>query len=202
MPSSTGYDASKSALRSEYLRLCERIPETFRKVTDKSVMAMLPMLDFYRDAKLVLAYVSFHEEIDTLPIISRALADGKRVALPVEVPGPNSLEFYEIDSLEQVVAGARGLRHAPTKEAEPLGTKDFLGSVCLVPGLVFDAEGYRVGYGAGYYDNFLQLYPGNKVGLCRSVQVSSNPLPRVEGDVAVDALVTEGSIWRCRAVMS
>ena len=55
-----------------------------------------------------------------------------------------------------------------------------------------------MGYGAGYYDEFLPYYPGDKVGLIRSVQVSSNPLPREEHDIPVDVLVTEGSIWYCR----
>jgi 5-formyltetrahydrofolate cyclo-ligase len=99
--------------------------------------------------------------------------------------------------MSDVTRGARGLSRKPV-DGKPLGTVDMLGSICLVPGLVFDGEGYRVGYGAGYYDEFLAYYPGDKVGLVRSVQVSSNPLPHDDHDVAVDVLVTEGSIWRCR----
>ncbi|SDC37696.1 5-formyltetrahydrofolate cyclo-ligase, partial [Parafannyhessea umbonata] len=71
-------------------------------------------------------------------------------------------------------------------------------SVCLVPGLVFDAEGHRIGYGAGYYDNFLAGYAGTKVGLARGIQISSNPLPHDDHDVAVDVIVSDGAIWRCR----
>lgn len=198
MASSYGQDASKSALRAEYLTLCKNLPRHFTTRVDKSVCTMLRMLDLYRTASLVLAYVSFHEEIDTLPIIRNAFHDGKRVALPVLGPHDTKLRFYEITSTYKVQRGGRGLLRPPTPDAQPLGLEDFLGSVCLVPGLVFDAEGYRVGYGAGYYDEFLQFYPGNKVGLVRSVQVSSNPLPHNDHDLPVDVLVTEGSVWRCR----
>lgn len=173
------------------------MPKSFRTTTDRTVSAMLRMLPEYRKASLLLAYVSFHEEIDTRGIIRQAWRDGKRVALPVLTKG-GSLDFYVVDALDRLLPGSRGLDQAPDPDELPLTTSDFLGSVCLVPGLVFDGEGYRVGYGAGYYDNFLQFYPGEKVGLVRSVQVSSNPLPRNPHDVPVDSLVTEGSIWRCR----
>lgn len=200
MASSYGSDASKSALQDGYLRLCKAMPKAYRNSIDRGVLSMLRALDLYRDAGLVLVYVPFHEEIDTRPVIGNALGDGKRVAAPVFDSRTASLDFYEITSADQIVPDGRGMRSAPTPDARPLGVRDFLGSVCLVPGLVFDGEGYRVGYGAGYYDRFLQFYPGNKVGLVRSLQVSSNPLPRQEGDVAVDVLVSEGSIWRCRKV--
>lgn len=197
MASSYGSDASKSALQAEYLNLCKNMPRNFSTRVDRSVCVMLRMLDVYRKASLVLAYVPFHEEIDTTPIIRNAFKDGKRVALPV-LGADTKLRFYEITSLAQVKRSGRGLMEPPTPDAQPLGLEDFLGSVCLVPGLVFDGEGYRVGYGAGYYDEFLQFYPGHKVGLVRSVQVSSNPLPHDDHDIAVDVLVTEGSVWRCR----
>lgn len=200
MASTYGSDASKSALRAEYLSLCKNLPRHFSTRVDKSVCTMLRMLDLYRSAKLVLAYVSFHEEIDTLPIIRNAFRDGKRVALPVLGPHDSKLHFYEITSIDQITRSGRGLKCPPSPDARELGVDDFLGSVCLVPGLVFDGEGYRVGYGAGYYDEFLEFYPGNKVGLVRSVQVSSNPLPHDDHDVAVDVLVTEGSVWRCRTM--
>lgn len=200
MASSNGSDASKSALQDGYLRLCKGMPKAYRKTIDKSVLTMLRALDLYRNAKLVLVYVPFHEEIDTRRVIENAFRDGKRVAAPVFDDRTASLDFYEITSADQIIPDGRGMRSLTGAGAKPLGVKDFLGSVCLVPGLVFDGEGYRVGYGAGYYDRFLRFYPGHKVGLVRSLQVSSNPLPRQEGDIAVDVLVSEGSIWRCRKV--
>lgn len=200
MASSNGSDASKASLRTGYLDLCARMPKDFSRRIDINVREMFDRLDLYHQTSLVLGYVPIHEEIDTLPLLREALLAGKRVALPYLVPRTSMLEFYEIASLSEVTRGARGLM-APPYDAKPLGTKDMLGSICLVPGLVFDGEGYRVGYGAGYYDEFLAYYPGDKIGLVRSVQVSSNPLPRTDHDIPVDVLVTEGSIWRCRKVL-
>ncbi len=200
MASSQGTDASKSSLRDGYLALCERMPKEFSTRIDGSVRGMLRMLDVYLDADLILGYLPIHEEIDTRPILEDVFAAGKRLALPYLDSAKAKLFFYEITSLDQITRGARGLAAPPTKDAEPLGEADFLGSTCFVPGLVFDGEGHRIGYGAGYYDEFLAFYPGHKVGLVRSVQVSSNPLPHEDHDVPVDVLVTEGSIWWCRKI--
>ncbi|MDO4798590.1 MAG: 5-formyltetrahydrofolate cyclo-ligase [Coriobacteriales bacterium] len=200
MASSNGTDASKASLRQSYLSLCEHMPKEFSQRIDGSVLDMLRMLGSYNDAELVLCYLPIHEEIDTRPIIDEVLASGRRLALPYLDPATSKLQFYQIDDAEQITRGARGLAKLPSKDARPLDEWDFLGSVCFVPGLVFDGEGNRVGYGAGYYDEFLAFYPGEKIGLVRSVQVSSNPLPHDDHDIPVDVLVTEGSIWRCRTL--
>lgn len=197
MASSYGEDASKSALREGYLAIRDRLAPSHRARLDAEVRAHLLALPAYAEAELLLSYVPFRDEIDTRPIIERAWADGKRVALPRCVPGSVSLRFYEVRSLDGLRPGACGALE-PSAGGEPLTTRQMLGSVCLVPGLVFDAGGYRIGYGAGYYDNFLAVYPGTKVGLARSVQVSGNPLPADGHDVAVDVLVSDAAVWNCR----
>ncbi|WP_417118613.1 5-formyltetrahydrofolate cyclo-ligase [Olsenella phocaeensis] len=197
MASSYGEDASKSALREGYLAIRDRIAPSHRERLDAEIRAHLLALPTYAEAQLLLSYVPFRDEIDTRPIMERAWADGKRVALPRCVPGSVSLQFFEVTSLDGLRPGARGALEPPA-EGEPLTTRQMLGSVCLVPGLVFDADGYRIGYGAGYYDNFLAVYPGTKVGLAHSMQVSGNPLPADEHDIAVDVLVSDGAVWSCR----
>lgn len=199
MASTQGSDASRASLLNRYAKLCADMPKSFTRRVDGPVRDMLKRLDLYRQASIVLFYVPIHEEFDTLGLIEEALEEGKRVAVPYLNNKTSKMQWYEIDSVTQIRKGPRGIA-APLAGKEPLGTRDFLGSVCLVPGLVFDGEGYRVGYGAGYYDEFLMFYPGHKVGLVRSVQVSSNPLPHDEHDVAVDVVVTEGSIWNCRRI--
>lgn len=201
MASSYGSDAGKSSVRYNYLNLCKNMPKDFTTRVDGSVRNMLGFLDYYRDTDLVLGYLPMHEEIDTTPLLRDAMKAGKRIALPLFDAKQIKMYFYEIKSFDEVSRGSRGLARPPRPSAKPLEEKDFLGSVCLVPGLVFDGEGYRIGYGAGYYDEFLAYYPGDKVGLVRSVQVSTNPLPRTDHDIPVDVLVTEGSIWRCRQVL-
>ena len=173
--------------------------EAARRV-DHLVRVMFDRLDLYQETSLVLGYLPVGEEIDTIPIMREVLLSGKRLALPWLDTRASRMYFYEVDNLSSVTRGSRGLAAPPFDNDGPLTNLDFAGSLCLVPGIAFDGEGYRIGYGAGYYDEFLAFYPGNKVGLVRSMQRHLSPLPHNEHDIPVDVLVSEGSIWRCRAI--
>ncbi|MGN0070407.1 MAG: 5-formyltetrahydrofolate cyclo-ligase [Atopobiaceae bacterium] len=195
MPSSCGFDADKTALRQQYLIMRRATSSVVRKDADMRIREAVEALPEYEAADLVLAYVSFADEIDTHRIIEDALAEGKTVAVPKCMKG-HTLSFYTISSLADLVPGVMGILE-PVPDKEHLVTPAMCkGSVCLVPGLVFDGEGYRIGYGAGYYDRFLAFYMGEKLGLARSMQVSSNPLPRGAHDIHVDTLVTDMGCFR------
>ena len=195
MASTYGEDASKSALRSAYQAVETQLTPRHAERVDREVRIHFNAMAAYRKAPLILAYVTYRNEMDTAPIIEKAGKDGERVAVPVCDRG--TLVFYEIDTLEGMRAGSRGVLEPDPSSCERVPEEDFEGSLCLVPGLVFDAEGYRIGYGAGYYDNFLADYPGLKVGLVRSLRISSNPLPHDDHDVPMDVLVSDGSVWVC-----
>lgn len=198
MASSYGTDADKSSLRSKYLTARRRIDPATKAALDARILERLAGFDLYADAGLVLAYVSYGNEVDTRAVIESALASGKRVAVPRVLPHKHKMDFYEIDGMGDLEEGFKGILEPRRGVSSPLGTVDLLGSVCLVPGLVFDAEGHRIGYGGGYYDRFLQFYPGDKIALARSAQVSSNPLPTESCDVPVDFIVTDSGVWHCR----
>lgn len=198
MASSYGTDADKSSLRSNYLTARRRIDPATKAALDARILERLAGFDLYADAGLVLAYVSYGNEVDTRAVIESALASGKRVAVPRVLPHKHKMDFYEIDGMGDLEEGFKGILEPRRGLSSPLGTVDLLGSVCLVPGLVFDAEGHRIGYGGGYYDRFLQFYPGDKIALARSTQVSSNPLPTESCDVPVDFIVTDSGVWNCR----
>lgn len=198
MASSYGTDADKSSLRSNYLTARRRIDPATKAALDARILERLAGFDLYADAGLVLAYVSYGNEVDTRAVIESALASGKRVAVPRVLPHKHKMDFYEIDGMGDLEEGFKGILEPRRGVSSPLGTVDLLGSVCLVPGLVFDAEGHRIGYGGGYYDRFLQFYPGDKIALARSAQVSSNPLPTESSDVPVDFIVTDSGVWHCR----
>lgn len=198
MASSCGADADKGSLRSGYLAARVKIPRASRAASDASILATLEGLAPFREATVVLSYVSFGAEVDTRAIIASLLSRGRRVAVPRTDPRTRQMRFCEIGGLAELRPGAHAILE-PAPGAPALGVADLVGSVCLVPGLVFDADGYRVGYGGGCYDRFLPFYPGEKVGLARRTQLSSNPLPRDAHDVPVDYLVTEGRSWDCRS---
>ena len=198
MASSYGTDADKSSLRSNYLTARRRIDSATKAALDARILERLAGFDRSADAGLVLAYVSYDNEVDTRAVIESALASGKRVAVPRVLPHKHKMDFYEIDGMGDLEEGFKGILEPRRGVSSPLGTVDLLGSVCLVPGLVFDADGHRIGYGGGYFDRFLQFYPGDKIALARSAQVSSNPLPAESSDVPVDFIVTDSGVWHCR----
>ncbi|MBR3235805.1 MAG: 5-formyltetrahydrofolate cyclo-ligase [Atopobiaceae bacterium] len=195
MASTYGEDASKSALRSAYQAAEAKLAPAHAERVDREARMHFTAMAAYRKAPLILAYITYRNEMDTTEVIRKAWKDGKRVAVPVCNKG--KLDFYEINSLEGLRIGARGVLEPDPSQCKMVDDKELEGSICLVPGLVFDAQGYRIGYGAGYYDNFLATYPGLKVGLVRTLRISSNPLPHDDHDVPMDVLVSDGSIWQC-----
>ena len=117
----------------------------------------------YKNAKVLLAFVSKDIEINTELIIKQALSDGKILALP-KCKEENLMDFYRVDDLSQLMEGDYGLLEPNPEKCKMLSETE--NTVCLVPGLAFDREGYRIGFGKGYYDRFLLDYKGITVGMC------------------------------------
>lgn len=130
--------------------------------------------------------------------MTSAWAAGKSVAVPRCISADKTLRFYEIGSFDELEPGFKDILEPAKGAGRLVGPAEMVGSVCLVPALVYDADGHRIGYGGGYYDRFLSFYPGDKLGLARTTQLSSNPLPHEDHDVPVDAIVTESCVWTCR----
>ncbi|HCC34233.1 MAG TPA: 5-formyltetrahydrofolate cyclo-ligase, partial [Ruminococcaceae bacterium] len=141
----------------------------------------------------LLSYVSLSGEVDTTRAINLALSSGMRVAVPLCVNKTTNLEFYYIDSLSQLRPGTFSVPE-PDPRAHELVT-DLGGGICLIPALSIDRDGYRLGYGKGYYDRFLTNYQGLKVGLCYSDCLRYH-LERGKHDRPVDVIITERMIKR------
>lgn len=197
MASSYGTDADKSSLRSNYLSVRASLPAKNRASSDAAIRKSLSGFDIFCDARIVLTYVSFGPEVDTRALIAALLEEGRRVAVPLVNRKAHKMGFHEIFSLDDLEPGTMGILE-PANPGHELTVPELVRTVCLVPGLVFDGDGHRVGYGGGYYDRFLWFYPGDKIGLARTTMLSSNPLPTDSLDVPVDYIATEGGIWNRR----
>lgn len=196
MASSYGSDASKTSIRSLYLTTRSAMPALRKDAADAAIRQRLEGLPLWKDATLLLSFVSYRDEIDTHTIISDALAQGKKVAVPLCDSASRSMTFRYIESLDELEPGIHGIPE-PLPTAPIVKLSEMLGSICLVPGLVFDGTGHRIGYGGGYYDRFLAFYPGDKIGLAYTMQLSNNPLPASVSDVPVDLIVSDSCLWRC-----
>ena len=127
-------------------------------------------------------------------LIQEALRQGKRVVVPYCIPGTRQMEFYYIRSMEEdLEPGAFGVWEPKTSQCEKL--TDDKNSICIVPGLSFDYDGFRLGYGKGYYDRFLCKYLGVTVGICYTSCIKQQ-LPHGYYDVPVKLLITEKYLRR------
>lgn len=153
--------------------LRKRIAEQKRAMTPEQIEAASQRLaerlfqtDAYHNALSIYGYLSYNQEIRTLPILRRAMIDGKRVAVP-KVYG-DEMRFIWMDDLSLV---APGYYDIPEPIADGPVADDEL-ALMLMPGLAFDPEGHRVGYGGGFYDRYLAAHPDHKlVALCYGFQL-------------------------------
>ena len=156
----------------------EKIEESSRKLAE-----MFLASDLYRNAKTIYGYLPYNQEVRTVPILERALTDGKKVAVP-KVYG-DEMKFIYLADLAQVEEGYSGI-------PEPVAdgpVADDPTALVLMPGLAFDKEGHRIGYGGGFYDKFLAEEPNHPtVALCYDFQIVSQ-LPTEEFDIPVDCVL-------------
>ena len=122
--------------------------------------------DAYKNAKTIYGYLPYNQEVRTVPMLERALQDGKRVAVP-KCYG-DEMKFIFMDDLSRV---EKGYANIPEPIAdEPVA--DDKTALVLMPGLAFDPQGHRCGYGGGFYDKFLAAEPDHPtLALCYEFQL-------------------------------
>lgn len=139
--------------------------------------------DAYKAAKTIYGYLPYNQEVRTVPMLQRALDEGKRVAVP-KVYG-DDMKFIYLDDLTQVAKGYAGI---PEPIADAPVAQDETALV-LMPGLAFDRQGHRIGYGGGFYDKFLAREPHHPtLALCYDFQVQE-ALQTEEFDIPVDTVI-------------
>lgn len=170
----------KAALRAQ-MRAKKRLmtPDEIEEKS-RSLAAQLFACECYRRAETIYGYLSYNQEVRTVPILAQAILDGKQVALP-KVCGHN-MRFYRMTDLSRVQKGYGGI-------PEPCGDEPIASdpaALVLMPGLAFDSFGHRVGYGGGFYDRFLAAEPMHPtVALCYAFQLLPT-LETEEFDIPVD----------------
>lgn len=182
----------KSELRAKHRRLRKNCPPNVKAELDCKLFEKFIELDEYKSCKVLFLFVSSEIEVDTSKILSKAWSDNKRVALPRCKDKYGNMDFCFVSSAEQLEKGSYGIME-PTQECELVS--DYSEGLCVVPALCFDMFGYRIGFGKGYYDRFLENFGGIAVGLCYSKCIEHN-LPKNMHDKPVDILITEKYVSR------
>lgn len=197
---SSGAGEAKLALRRELRARREALPAGERARVDGAIARRVAGLPEFSRAEVVLTYLSFGAEVDTREVIRLAWEAGKAVALPRCVPGTREMRWFAVRDLGHLVRSRFGVEEPvpdAATEVLPADAAEGRPMLALVPGLSFDAAGYRIGYGGGYYDRFLASFSGVSVGLCREAFLARpGTLPLDAHDLPVDLVVTEAGMRR------
>ena len=166
------------------------IRERKRAMTEEEIVSRSKKLgqlfaqsEAYKAAKTIYGYLPYNQEVRTIPMLEQALKDGKRVAVP-KVYG-DEMKFLYLDDLTKVSKGYAGI-------PEPIAdgpVADDETALVLMPGLAFDPQGHRIGYGGGFYDKFLAAEPNHPtLALCYEFQLLPE-LDTEEHDIPVDTVL-------------
>ena len=185
--------AKKRVLRKEILSIRNNMIAADKKEKDTIIREKFLNSDYYKKAKNIFIYISYGSEIDTKEIINYALNEGKTIFVPRTEFETKLMDAVKISSLNNMTEDRYGILE-PAKE-ETYIQPDQL-DLIVVPGVAFDKEGGRTGYGAGYYDRYFKKISKEKAGKIKKValaydfQVIDN-VPMDEQDVRIDYIITE-----------
>jgi 5-formyltetrahydrofolate cyclo-ligase len=179
-------DLDKKELRNRFLKMRETIAPDLAASESKKILGKLENLPIYQKAKTIMFYQSVRGEVNTQEMISRALKNGKKAALPAIIDKNKRImgafAFCDFSACDTVM----GIKQ-PKIENEI--SKDEIGLI-VVPGIVFDEDCYRVGYGRGYFDRWLKGIAKEKiVGLAYDFQIV-NKVAREEFDEPLGMIIS------------
>lgn len=179
----------KKELRREIRRLRAAHSDEEIHAMSLKVRDLVLELPEYQEADTIFAYVDCKHETETEDLIRSAWADKKRVAVP-KVVGQN-MKFYYITSLEDdLEEGYFGIRE-PFEQNPADEAADKPGTLMLMPGVAFDEQRHRIGYGGGFYDRYLEAHPSlATAALAFEFQIKEE-VPYESFDILPNRIVTE-----------
>ncbi len=178
----------KQSIRDQVIASRKAMLPTERTVANRAITDAVLAHPTVQAARTICVYISAPEEVDTHRLIDALFKQGKAVIVPKVVE--DRLMLMPIDSWTDVRPGAFGL-------LEPVGSQ-FINAkeaqLFLVPGVAFDREGNRLGWGKGFYDKLLEKVSAPKIGLAYDIQILSR-LPHTPYDIPMNTLITEKEVF-------
>ena len=178
----------KAELRKQVLEEMKAVPQKQKQAMDRVLTERFLNHPFYQEAKAIATYLSFTHEFQTQELIDQALKDDKKVLIP---------KTYSKGRMEFVVYDPQQLKKTSFGLLEPQGDLEVVDASQIdlihVPGLVFTKEGYRIGYGGGYYDRYLEHFTGQSLSTIYPCQVQE--FNSEDHDIPVqEVLIYEGNL--------
>ncbi|MEN1970526.1 5-formyltetrahydrofolate cyclo-ligase [Lentibacillus sp. N15] len=178
----------KSQLRQSMIASLQQLPEDKKQNIERALVAQLITLNCWQQAGMIGITISQGLEWNTKPIIESAWREGKTVCVPKCLPKDKQMTFYQLDTYDQLEKVYYNLLEPKSDETKSV-TKAKI-DLLIVPGLLFDKHGFRIGFGGGYYDRFLQDFSNQTISLASSQQLIDH-LPTEIFDIPVDLILTE-----------
>jgi 5-formyltetrahydrofolate cyclo-ligase len=165
-----------------------------RERLSELILHNLWSLPEFRKAQTVFFFISFRSEVNTVPMIKKALSEGKRVCLPYTFTDHKEMVASQVTNLErELTLGNYDIMEPRPEFLRPVPPREI--DIIILPGVAFDCAGRRLGYGGGYYDRFLRRcdHRCHLVALCFELQVIDE-VPCSDHDHRVHKIVTEKRI--------
>ncbi|HHT96611.1 MAG TPA: 5-formyltetrahydrofolate cyclo-ligase [Clostridiales bacterium] len=188
----------KNFLRTYIRKLRDNIEDENRNIFNERIYKTLISNELYKNSKAIYAYMSFDSEVDTVKLSEHILNNNKELYLP-RINGKD-MDFYKVNDLSSLVKSKFGLLE-PDDDDNNIdkyiySKKDK--KLMIIPGIAFDLNGNRIGYGGGYYDKFLNKYNDSfiKVAIAYDIQLV-NHINNEGHDIKVDYILTNKGLLKC-----
>ena len=185
----------KSDIREYHLAARREMTAEKRAELDEKICRAVLASATYRYADTILMYYAKEDEVNINPVAWEAVKAGKKVAFPKTNPEDRSMVFHYVTSQDDLEVGEYGI-YEPKAELDSFKVTGELQQnvICIIPAVVYDKKGFRIGYGGGYYDRYLSSFKGTKVGV-EYYDFIVGAVPHGRFDLAVDVLISEKGIY-------
>lgn len=178
----------KKVLRNKILEIRDSLNNNEKELMDNKIFNELINTDLYKRSINIFIYISFSNEINTRNIIEKAFKDKKNVFIPKVYKDDKLMKAIKLNSIDELKKNSMGI-------LEPIDDSNYIEKenidLIVVPGVVFDKECNRIGYGGGYYDRYLKDIKSkkNKIVLAYDLQIVDKIESEVH-DIKVDYIIT------------
>lgn len=185
----------KKIIREQILNNKEELDKNCLKSYSDSIINKLYNTDYYKNAKTIMTFISFGAEVDTHEFIKDSISKGKRIVVPITIAASKELRLSEVFNFEELEIGFYNILTPKEEFIRYVDSSEV--DLIIVPGVAFDRNGYRIGYGGGYYDRFLsKLDHITKISLAFDMQLIPK-VPHENFDIPVNYIITEKELIKC-----
>jgi len=187
----------KSSLREKISLMRETLNSKEINQKSQCICERLMNTDMYKRSINIFTYLNFKNEVRTDFLIDLGIKNGKGMYIPLCNTIIKELIVCKMDDWEGLTLSKFGI-FEPKPDSIKIGNRKLIDLV-IVPGIVFDRKGNRIGYGAGYYDKFFASLKNDvtKIGVCYSFQLVDSIIPS-SYDIPMDYIITEEEIINCK----